>query len=50
VTAQSKIFKSGIVIAVFLVLVVVWAVNGYDDTWLYIAAAVVAIPASYFLQ
>lgn len=49
-TSQYKIIKSGIVLVVFAVLVVVWAVNGYDDTWLYIAAAAVALPAAFLLQ
>jgi hypothetical protein len=49
-TTSSKIFKSGIVLAAFVVLVVVWAVNGYDDTWLYITAAIITLPAAFLLK
>ncbi len=48
--AHSKIVKIVIVLGTFIVLTLVWAINGYDDTWLYITAAIIAIPAAYLLQ
>ncbi len=47
-TSRLKKFEIAIVIAALVALVVVWAINGYDDTWLYVTAAVIAIPTSWF--
>lgn len=35
-------------IATLAILTVVWSVNGYDDTWLYVMAAFIAVPTSWF--
>lgn len=45
---SSKKTEIVIVVAALAVLGGVWALNGYEDTWLYIAAGVIAIPASWF--
>ncbi len=44
----SRKFEIAIIIVAGLVLLGVWALNGYDDTWLYITAAIIAIPTSLF--
>lgn len=44
----SKKLELGIVIAALVILIVIWAMNGYEDTWMYLAAIIVAIPASWF--
>jgi len=46
---KARIFEIGLFLAVFIFLVVVWAINGYDDTWLYVTAGIIAIPSSWFL-
>lgn len=39
-------------IAVFILTLVllasVWEINGRDDTWLYVMAAIIAVPTSWF--
>lgn len=47
-TPSSKRLEIAIVIAVIIILGVIWAMNGYEDTWLYITAMVIAVPASWF--
>jgi len=44
----SKKFEIGIFVSALVVLGIVWAVNGYEDTWLYATAAVIAIPISWY--
>ena len=42
-----KKFEIGIFILALLILTGVWALNGYEDTWLYVTAAIIAIPISW---
>jgi len=44
----TKKLEAAIVIGALIVLTGIWAINGYEDTWLYVAAGVIAIPASWF--
>lgn len=30
-------------------LVAIWAMNGYEDTWFYVTAGIIAIPTSWFV-
>lgn len=46
--SRSKKLKIAITIVALLVLIAVWAINGYEDTWLYATAGIIAIPASWF--
>lgn len=46
--SASQKFEIGIFLGVLVILAVVWAVNGYEDTWLYVIAAIIAIPAHWF--
>ncbi len=47
-TSKFKKIEIAIVAVTLVVLTAVWAFNGYEDTWLYVSAAVIAIPASWF--
>lgn len=44
----SRKFEIALFIIVLAMLAFVWALNGYDDTWLYIMAAIIAIPISWY--
>ncbi len=48
-SSPSKKIEIGIVLATAAVIIAVWAVNGYEDTWLYATALIIAVPASWFL-
>ncbi len=50
--SKSKKFEIAIFFGVLIVLGVVWMMNGYEDTWLYATAAIIAVPANwlYFRQ
>lgn len=37
-----------ILAAVSIIILAVWAMNGYEDTWLYMTALIIAIPTSWF--
>ena len=45
---QSKKIQIIVFIIALIVLTTVWAINGYDDTWLYVTAAIIAIPVSWY--
>jgi hypothetical protein len=45
-TPQPKKAEILIIIATIAVLGAVWALNGYEDTWLYVTAAVIALPVT----
>lgn len=47
-TSQSKKFEIGIFLAALAALIAVWAINDYEDTWLYVTAIIIAIPTSWF--
>ncbi len=47
-TSRSKKLEIAIFIAALMALAAVWAINGYDDTWLYATAIIIAIPTSWF--
>ena len=46
----SRPRKSEIIIfvAALAALVAIWAINGYEDTWLYVILIIIAIPTSWF--
>lgn len=46
--SRFKRLETAIFVVVILIISAVWAMNGYQDTWLYLAAAVIAIPTSWF--
>ncbi len=48
---SSKIRLIGIVllIATQIALVTIWAINGYDDTWLYASAMVISLSSLWAL-
>ncbi|MES2470849.1 MAG: hypothetical protein V4526_01285 [Patescibacteria group bacterium] len=46
--SRSKKFEIAIVIAALIILVAVWAINGFEDTWMYLTAFIIFIPASWF--
>ena len=48
---KSQFNKSevAIVVVTLLILAAVWAINGFEDTWLYVIAGIIVIPASWFL-
>lgn len=39
----------GIFVGVLVILGLVWAANGYDDTWLYVTAGIIAAPSAWFM-
>ncbi len=45
---QSKKLELVLFIGLLIVLTIVWRANGYEDTWLYITAAIIAIPISWY--
>lgn len=47
-TSRSKKFEIAIFIALSVVLAVVWAMNGFKDTWLYVTSLIIAIPISWY--
>ncbi len=47
-TSKTKKLEIWIFIALLVVLAAVWAINGYEDTWLYVTAAIIAIPTSWY--
>ncbi len=44
---ETKLLTT-IFFVVLVILGVVWAINGYNDTWLYVTAAIIAIPGSWY--
>ena len=49
-TSRSQKLVLAILVAALAALVVIWAINGFDDTWLYAVNAVIiiiAIPISW---
>lgn len=47
-TPRSIKLEIGIFLAVLIALAAVWAINGYTDTWLYVTAAIIAIPVTWY--
>lgn len=41
---KMKKIEIALFIATLAILFAVWSINGYDDTWLYVTAAIIAIP------
>ncbi len=46
-TPKNKKIEITIFLAALMILIAVWAVNGYEDTWLYVTAIIIAIPVSW---
>ena len=47
-TSKSKKIEIAIFVIALVVLAAIWAINGYEDTWLYVTAIIIAIPTSWF--
>jgi hypothetical protein len=45
---STKQREKVIVLVAILILVAVWAINGYDDTWLYVTAILITAPLSWY--
>lgn len=47
---EAKFKKIQIMVFVITILILfgIWGINGYDNTWLYVTAAIVAIPTSWY--
>lgn len=45
--SQTEKLGIALVILALVALVVIWAINGYEDTWLYASAMLIAIPTSW---
>jgi xanthine/uracil permease len=45
---RSKKIELAIFILALVALVAVWAINGFEDTWLYAILILIAIPVSWF--
>ena len=46
--SRTRKIEIAIIAAALMVLAGVWAINGYDDTWLYLTAAIIIVPSSWF--
>ena len=46
--SRFKKLEIGIFIVAIFIICAVWAVNGYQDTWLYVIAAIIAMPTSWY--
>ena len=45
---KSRKVEVALFVFTLLVLVAIWAANGYEHTWLYVSALVVAIPVGWY--
>ncbi len=45
---KTRKFEIAMFIAVLIILFVIWMKNGYDETWYFVVAAIIAIPISWY--
>lgn len=45
---RSKKIEMAIFVVALVALVAIWAMNGFDDTWLYAVLIAVIIPTAWF--
>lgn len=46
-TPKNKKIEIAIYAIALIAIIAIWAVNGYEDTWLYVSAVLIMFPASW---